>query len=303
MPLIQLPQRLTEPIEYFSWAMNSSLSNTSPLEAHIQTGSWLSALIHMQALNYAENLDFIMDASRDGDDDRMIDLALGVRALQSSRLQVNRVQENLPTMRRSDISEALGKLIQVLDEAEVLKETVNETLEDRFRIKSIDAAVLSVSQSRSAVARKFEFTRLEKSVAYTDRLLKVTILAFIFVPMNLASSIFGMNVQEINETGHSIWTFVTTAAALLILSGLGFILRHTLRRRVPWLLKLLLKTLGHVVRWNLGLLWGSICWALGRLGDGFVFVIGILVGWPLKGFLCSFLHSLEMSQSRMNSPW
>lgn len=158
MPLIQLPQRLAEPIEYFSWAMNSSLSNTSPLEAHVQTGSWLSALIHIQALNYAENLDFIMDASRDGDDDRMIDLALGVRALQSSRLQVNRIQENLPTMRRSDISEALGKLIQVLEEAEVLKETVNETLEDRFRIKSIDAAVLSVNQSRSAVARKFEFT-------------------------------------------------------------------------------------------------------------------------------------------------
>lgn len=117
-----------------------------------------------------------------------------------------------------------------------------------------------------------------------------------------------MNVQEINETGHSIWTFVTTAVALLILSRLGFILRHTLRRRVPWLLKLLLKTLGHVVRWNLRLLWGSIYWALGRLGDGFVFVIGILVGWPLKGFLYAlifvfFLHSLEMWQSRINSPW
>lgn len=157
MPLIQLPQQLAEPIEYLSWAMNSSLSNTSPLEAHMQTGSWLSALIHMQALNYAESLDSIMAVSRDGDDDRMIDLARAAHALQSSRLQITRIQEHLPTMRRSDFSEALGKLIQVLGEAEVLRETAKETLEDRFRIKSIDAAVLSVSQSRSAVARKFEF--------------------------------------------------------------------------------------------------------------------------------------------------
>ena len=118
-----------------------------------------------------------------------------------------------------------------------------------------------------------------------------------------------MNVQEINETGHSIWTFVTTAAALLIISGLGFVFRRTLRRRVPWLLKLLLKTLEHIVggilktlgdevRRILKLLWGSICWALRGLGDGFVFVLGMLVGWLSKRFFYVLVFVLCFALTR-----
>lgn len=48
--------------------------------------------------------------------------------------------------------------------------------------------------------------------------------------MNLASSIFGMNVQEINRTGHSIWPFVYTSVTLLFSSGLGFYFRRPLKR-------------------------------------------------------------------------
>lgn len=50
----------------------------------------------------------------------------------------------------------------------------------------------------------------------------MTILAFVFIPINLASSIFGMNVQQINETGHSIWGFVVAALAMLAASGLSW---------------------------------------------------------------------------------
>lgn len=48
----------------------------------------------------------------------------------------------------------------------------------------------------------------------------VTILAFVFIPISLASSIFGMNVQEINKSGHSVWAFVICAIAMLVASGL-----------------------------------------------------------------------------------
>jgi hypothetical protein len=50
----------------------------------------------------------------------------------------------------------------------------------------------------------------------------VTVLAFIFIPINLASSVYGMNVQEINATGHSIWGFLVTALVLLTTSGLAW---------------------------------------------------------------------------------
>ena len=58
----------------------------------------------------------------------------------------------------------------------------------------------------------------------------VTVLAFIFIPINLVSSVFGMNVQQVNGTGHEIWPFVYTSIVLLALSGLSFLLRHFMKR-------------------------------------------------------------------------
>jgi hypothetical protein len=133
--------------------MESSLVNTSPLEEDSLTGSWLYALVHVQVLNYAETVDSIMNTLEYSDDERVILLTRVVHALQSSQLQSVRIQDHLTTLRRSDVSSALVRLQQLLDEARVLRDTIKETLDDRFRIKSIDAAELSVSQSRSAVAR------------------------------------------------------------------------------------------------------------------------------------------------------
>jgi len=56
----------------------------------------------------------------------------------------------------------------------------------------------------------------------------VTVLAFIFIPINTASSIFGMNVKEIGEST-SIWAFVIIACALTACAGLGWLLW-----RAPW---------------------------------------------------------------------
>jgi hypothetical protein len=39
-----------------------------------------------------------------------------------------------------------------------------------------------------------------------------------------------MNVQEINETGHSIWGFFVTALILLTCSGLAWVLWHAFKR-------------------------------------------------------------------------
>lgn len=51
----------------------------------------------------------------------------------------------------------------------------------------------------------------------------VTVLASIFVPISLASSIFGMNLQEINRSGHSIWAFVLCAIAMWVATGAAWL--------------------------------------------------------------------------------
>ena len=53
----------------------------------------------------------------------------------------------------------------------------------------------------------------------SDMFVQVTILAFIYIPLNLATSIFGMNIQQLDGSGQQIWVFFTTAAAALLITG------------------------------------------------------------------------------------
>lgn len=47
----------------------------------------------------------------------------------------------------------------------------------------------------------------------------VTILAFVYVPLNLATSIFGMNIKQLNHSGQSLWVFFVTAVVALLVTG------------------------------------------------------------------------------------
>ncbi|KAL9052298.1 MAG: hypothetical protein Q9162_005500 [Coniocarpon cinnabarinum] len=44
----------------------------------------------------------------------------------------------------------------------------------------------------------------------------LTFLAFIFVPFSIVTSVFGMNIQELNGSGQRIWVFVLTAIVCLL---------------------------------------------------------------------------------------
>ena len=46
----------------------------------------------------------------------------------------------------------------------------------------------------------------------------VTILALIYVPITAITSVFGMNIKQINGTGHHISTFVLTAVVALMIT-------------------------------------------------------------------------------------
>lgn len=50
--------------------------------------------------------------------------------------------------------------------------------------------------------------------------ISVTILAFVYVPINLATSIYGMNLQQLNHTGQNAWSFILTVLVSLFVTGL-----------------------------------------------------------------------------------
>jgi hypothetical protein len=61
---------------------------------------------------------------------------------------------------------------------------------------------LSIEESRRSVQEAISVKRL-------------TQLAFIFIPLNFASSVFGMNLNELTGVGPHIWVFVTTSICLV----------------------------------------------------------------------------------------
>ena len=59
---------------------------------------------------------------------------------------------------------------------------------------------------------------------HTGLPVSVTILAFIYVPLNLATSIFGMNLQPLNQTGQNIASLFITAVVVMLVTGLVWFL-------------------------------------------------------------------------------
>ncbi len=62
----------------------------------------------------------------------------------------------------------------------------------------------------------------------------VTILAFIYVPLNLATSIFGMNIHQLNQSGQSIWVFFTTAVVALLVTGGSWRCSDSIQKARGW---------------------------------------------------------------------
>ena len=46
----------------------------------------------------------------------------------------------------------------------------------------------------------------------------MTVLAFVYVPLNLATSIFGMNIQQLNRNGQPVWIFILTTILAVTLT-------------------------------------------------------------------------------------
>ncbi|KAK7699431.1 hypothetical protein SLS57_012406 [Botryosphaeria dothidea] len=59
-----------------------------------------------------------------------------------------------------------------------------------------------------------------KGIEQADTVKRLTALAFIFIPISTATSVFGMNIQELNPNPR-IWVFLVTCAGLLAFALMG----------------------------------------------------------------------------------
>lgn len=64
----------------------------------------------------------------------------------------------------------------------------------------------------------------QHSIQQTHKSTILTALATIYLPLSLATSIFGMNLQEMNGSGPKIWIFAVVCAVILILTSAAVLL-------------------------------------------------------------------------------
>lgn len=72
----------------------------------------------------------------------------------------------------------------------------------------------------------------QQSIEQSQRATRLTQLAFIYIPLSFVTGIFGMNIQEINSTGLSIWVcFVTLTIIVVLTTGIFWFLRARRNKR------------------------------------------------------------------------
>ncbi|KAI4104432.1 MAG: hypothetical protein L6R37_003251 [Teloschistes peruensis] len=144
---------------------------------------------------------------------------------------------------QTDLQQRLEKIREdeedLCAEAQALEGTIRDTLQVNSGIKSLEESRVSIEEGKRIKLRKStanRCSRRERGGGGKQQLMEfaVTTLAFIFIPTSLASSIFGMNVQEINSTGKPIWTFVLTGilltSAAVVSWFLSFLIQESSRR-------------------------------------------------------------------------
>lgn len=62
----------------------------------------------------------------------------------------------------------------------------------------------------------------QRSMEQAEGVAKVTFIAFVFVPLAFTTSFFGMNLHELNDSGHGIWLWFVVSVPVFVLSLLAW---------------------------------------------------------------------------------
>lgn len=72
----------------------------------------------------------------------------------------------------------------------------------------------------------------QQSIRRANQGMILTALASVYLPLSLATGVFGMNLKELTGTGPSVWVFVVTWLAVFLVTGIvaGIAFHHTIAR-------------------------------------------------------------------------
>ena len=89
-----------------------------------------------------------------------------------------------------------------------VRQELRDYLARHVSMKSLEESRIAVLESR-------------KSIELADSVRRLTQLAFVFIPLNMVTSLFGMNMVEFGTGTLHIWVFVAVALGLSLVVGLA----------------------------------------------------------------------------------
>lgn len=168
------PTYSPSPVRFFNRALEHSLRSAPPLQDSDLTGSWLSALIYMDAIMRASSIDDLVSqwpgAGKAVETNELLEVSALARqtctALQISVNQVADFRKSYPSVRQSDYRDAYHFLERLLREAKDMAEQIKDTLDTQHQINNIEMSSLAVHESKSAIAGEFHAQFNHKAATY-----------------------------------------------------------------------------------------------------------------------------------------
>ena len=177
-----------------------------------------------------------------------------------------------------------------------IKEESISIAEEACRLEAEIRDHLQLQGSKLALKESKKSIELSNHQIYEGKRVKIfTVLAFFYVPLNLATSVFGMNLQQLNRSGTSIGVFLGTAAILLFVTGVSWLFiegvqdGRVLLRRLEKENIFSVATENHSISIRLYLIWwlgrnGLFVWMI-RTGAAWCLLVNSSMGFQPSGML------------------
>ena len=102
-------------------------------------------------------------------------------------------------------------------------------------LKHVEKRVDVFPQKMSFAASSASIKESQMDIQQNDGVKRLTQLDFDFIPLNFATSLFGMNLDVLGSGSAKIWMFVPTMIATYVSTGLLWIVLHLLNGVLRWL--------------------------------------------------------------------
>ena len=112
--------------------------------------------------------------------------------------------------------------------------TANGLLEDyeQLRIRCVDLSKMC-SRGITLAMGKASIEESRKAIEQSQRLKKLTILATLFIPLSFSTSLFGMNVDLLEQSAVQLWWFFVVCIPITLISYVFYLWDFQVLRRWP----------------------------------------------------------------------